>query len=459
MSGNPSLFASLKAGGHLLEQMRAEHKARAREALAASAEELRKHRAAGGDHGSDAKAAFEARTKARATAADDVAAKLAARRDHLHPNAVAAQQAREDERQRRAGAAHARAMRRAAVEAERRLNAARVEATAGAPPPPPPSAPGAEPYRHDGDGDANSAADGGIGADNIRFEEARPGRANAAAKHGASRGVLVTLSVGYRGARAAANITLTADEHLTFTVGDLLSRVARETGVAALARGTLVLAPPPPPGISVGAAALRDPGAAGVVLTPLTAAAWSLGVRDNATLYLRPPVKVEGNSRPSTPLDAGVPRTPAERLRERHVTNTWRGAIVAERDARWITSASDAELNRMLMQACAETREARTRRGVDGEDEAPPRNARRALEACAQEALPAWEGYRVLACSTASDILRVAPNTADPGVLKAAFRKASLLVHPDKNPSEPAAEAMRRVALAYKEMRTAVAGA
>ncbi|XRA96565.1 DnaJ protein [Pycnococcus provasolii] len=429
MSGNPSLFASLKAGGHLLEQMRAEHKARAREALAASAEELRKHRAAGGDHGSDAKAAFEARTKARATAADDVAAKLAARRDHLHPNAVAAQQAREDERQRRAGAAHARAMRRAA------------------------------PYRHDGDGDANSAADGGIGADNIRFEEARPGRANAAARQGASRGVLVTLSVGYRGARAAANITLTADEHLTFTVGDLLSRVARETGVAALARGTLVLAPPPPPGISAGAAALRDPGAAGVVLTPLTAAAWSLGVRDNATLYLRPPVKVEGNSRPSTPLDAGVPRTPAERLRERHVTNTWRGALVAERDARWITSASDAELNRMLMQACAETREARTRRGVDGEDEAPPRNARRALEACAQEALPAWEGYRVLACSTASDILRVAPNTADPGVLKAAFRKASLLVHPDKNPSEPAAEAMRRVALAYKEMRTAVAGA
>ena len=425
----PSLFASLKRGGRMLDLMREEH--RKQEVVAKA--EANAARAAGGDLESlDPREGFVSRVQARQVGVDTMAAKISKRAEGLHPNAEAAEAARAKERERRGAAAHARAMRRASAEAERRLHAARA---AGAPPPPP--------------------REGGADGVEVTFDEA-PAPAPAPKPH-AARGVLVTLHVGFRGARVPAEVTLTADEQLSYTVGDLLERVARETGVAALARGTLVLVPPRDD--ELGAAAVpphmrvrRDPGQEGVVLTPLNAAAYSLGVRDGSALYVRPSV------RPPTPGGANAGgATSAERLREQHVATVWRGALTVERDPRWIAAASDGELLRLLQQACAETDEARVGRGIDGDDEGDeglpkPRHARRRLEACAEAALPAWEGYRVLACTTASDVLRVAPGTTDPAVLKAAFRKTSLTVHPDRNASEPATEAMRRVAWAFKQL-------
>lgn len=49
------------------------------------------------------------------------------------------------------------------------------------------------------------------------------------------------------------------------------------------------------------------------------------------------------------------------------------------------------------------------------------------------------------------EILQVHP-TAHPDVITAAYRRLTLLYHPDRNPSEEAAEMMKRLNLAYETL-------
>ncbi|XRB25573.1 DnaJ protein [Pseudoscourfieldia marina] len=143
----------------------------------------------------------------------------------------------------------------------------------------------------------------------------------------------------------------------------------------------------------------------------------------------------------------------------------WKGSLDAECPE--LLSCAPPELRKFLLQAGAPARG----------------NVWTNLGALAEQArgwAPVWECRRVLACSTAEEVLRLPPGWDEvnaSGVTKdgrriaaryvtdderekrtrAAFRKVSMIVHPDKNASPSAPEAMAKVVQAQKAMRKAFA--
>uniref|UniRef100_A0A061SNB6 J domain-containing protein n=1 Tax=Tetraselmis sp. GSL018 TaxID=582737 RepID=A0A061SNB6_9CHLO len=62
-----------------------------------------------------------------------------------------------------------------------------------------------------------------------------------------------------------------------------------------------------------------------------------------------------------------------------------------------------------------------------------------------------WEVERVLMCETPHEVLRVSED-ATPTDVKHAFRRLSTLIHPDRNRSRNASQAMQTVTAAFRSM-------
>ena len=71
----------------------------------------------------------------------------------------------------------------------------------------------------------------------------------------------------------------------------------------------------------------------------------------------------------------------------------------------------------------------------------------------AEAAVGVWEVERVLACRYPEQVLRVKRDDSASQV-KRAFHKLSIAVHPDRNKSEKANEAMHRVSTAFNVLNT-----
>ena len=114
------------------------------------------------------------------------------------------------------------------------------------------------------------------------------------------------------------------------------------------------------------------------------------------------------------------------------VPSVWQGYQSAESPADCASCTRD-QLARFLLQAG----------WAGGSPEAVGLLSQEEMVAAAREARHQWEVERImLACEWPEQVLRVPRGCTDPTVLRAAWRRVSMAVHPDKSRAEGASDAM-----------------
>eukprot|EP00240_Pyramimonas_obovata_P005191 CAMPEP_0118930354 /NCGR_PEP_ID=MMETSP1169-20130426/7072_1 /TAXON_ID=36882 /ORGANISM="Pyramimonas obovata, Strain CCMP722" /LENGTH=384 /DNA_ID=CAMNT_0006872697 /DNA_START=74 /DNA_END=1228 /DNA_ORIENTATION=+ len=262
------------------------------------------------------------------------------------------------------------------------------------------------------------------------FED-RPRTARSAQNKAPPESYYVRLYVHYRGITTPQEIVLTDDEYTDYTVGQLKVRISGESGVLAHADASIVLCTRDGHAVRQ----LRD----GDKLPAVLREGDHVAVQPLESRGAPPPP----SSRP-TSAPAARPMTPAERV-ERVVRaqkdQLWRG-FKREDPPADLSKCSRMQLQRFLQQA-----------GVAADMTLSGPEAAEVARAH----LATWEVERVLACDSHLEVLRLERNPI-PADVKASFRKLSMLVHPDKNSSPKAAEAMSRVTKAYQGLLSARIG-
>ena len=142
----------------------------------------------------------------------------------------------------------------------------------------------------------------------------------------------------------------------------------------------------------------------------------------------KPPPVLGAGAPPPPPLPHSAAPPPPD------VPAAWQGWQTAEAPASF-GSCTREQLARFLEQAGW---------GGDGSTHDAGRClSHEALAAAARDARPQWEVDRILlACSWPEEVLRVPRGCADAALLKAAWRRVSVGVHPDRNRAEGANDAM-----------------
>ncbi|KAK3238067.1 hypothetical protein CYMTET_51898 [Cymbomonas tetramitiformis] len=261
-----------------------------------------------------------------------------------------------------------------------------------------------------GDGQSGRAEpDGGV-----------EGAPSVSARSGHNSGALVTFHVQWRGLAKPAPIILTGEEYETYTVVGLKQRVARESGISVHAtQGRLMLWD----GLNEEAQKmLQDKDLIKACL------------KDGAFLMVRVPEKE--NYRPqSAPMGTmGARVKDGQHLLRMEQDALWRGSKLKEAPKN-MSELSTSQLEQFILQA-----------GEKMDDSWEPEEMMAKANACVAE----WEVQRVLNSNTHFEVLRLPSSTRAPADIKAAYRKLSLSVHPDKNSSDDSEVAMAKVTQAFQ---------